>query len=132
MHAPITSLYAGLCALIFALLSAAVIRIRRRERIPLLDGGREDLKRAMRAQGNFAEYVPLLLILLFLMENNGFHPLFLHAFGLAILISRTLHAYSVHVHELRAQSYRLRVIAMATTLSLLALGGIGLIGTALR
>ena len=37
------------------------------------DGGRQDLQQAIRSHGNFAEYVPLGLILLGCLEANHIH-----------------------------------------------------------
>jgi uncharacterized membrane protein YecN with MAPEG domain len=53
----VTPLYAGLLTLWFLVLSIRVARIR--ERIPFGDNGDVDFVRVVRAQANFAEYVPL-------------------------------------------------------------------------
>ena len=64
-HALIVSpLYVGLCALVFVVLSARVIRGRNRRGVNLGHGGHADLETAMRVRGNFAEYVPLALLLI--------------------------------------------------------------------
>ena len=70
----VTPLYAALLALWFVVLSLHVIRCRREARVSLGDGGNGRLQRAIRAQANFAEYVPLALVLLpaFVMYMNRF------------------------------------------------------------
>jgi uncharacterized protein len=131
MILPLTSLYAGLVALLFLRLSFGVILIRRRERIPFFDGGNPALTRAVRAHGNCAEYAPLLLILLALMENGGIPPILLHAFGLALTASRCAHAYSILTYEPQTGSYTFRFWSILTTFILLAIGGLTAAGLGL-
>ena len=59
---PVTSLYAGVAALAFVAMSMLVVRRRRRLRVALGDGGNRLLARTIRGHGNFAEYVPLALL----------------------------------------------------------------------
>ena len=67
---PITALYAGLLAPLFLLLSVRVIRQRRGAKVAVRgDGGDAMLLRRMRVHANFAEYVPLALLLMALAEN---------------------------------------------------------------
>ncbi len=54
----VTSFIAAMLTAIFIKLSFAVIGLRRKNQVGLGSGGYEDLERAIRAQGNFAEYVP--------------------------------------------------------------------------
>ena len=53
--------------------------------------GEEALSRSIRAQGNFIEYTPFFLILLFIAEFNGSHPHFLYLVSGLFLISRLMH-----------------------------------------
>jgi uncharacterized membrane protein YecN with MAPEG domain len=93
--APITALYAALLALLFLALSVLVIRQRLEAKVALGLGKAEGLLRASRAHGNFAEYVPILLVLLLLLELGGSRPWLLHALGAAILLGRVLHASGI-------------------------------------
>ena len=81
-----TALYAGLLAPLFVLLSVRVIALRYSGQVALGDGGDALLARRVRVQANFAEYVPLGLILLGLSESLGAPALLLHALGLALLV----------------------------------------------
>ncbi len=90
----ITSLYAGLCALLFVVISLRVIFVRRANRVSLGTGGNDVLERRMRAQGNAAEYMPIALILLVAAELGGAPDLLLHAFGAVFLLGRMMHAYA--------------------------------------
>ena len=63
----VTPLYAGLLTLWFTLLSVRVMNLRRRG-IAFGDGGDIGVTRIIRAQANFAEYVPLALLLMGFLE----------------------------------------------------------------
>jgi len=90
-----TALYAALLALIFIVLSVAVVRQRRRFQVALGDGGHAPLQRAIRAHANFAEYVPLALLVLFLAEYSGLQPTLVHLLGIILLCARISHAFGV-------------------------------------
>ena len=64
----ITPLYAALAAVILIVLALRVIGARRSRRVAIGDGADEDLARRIRAHGNFAEYTPLALVLILLLE----------------------------------------------------------------
>lgn len=49
----------------------------------------------MRVHSNFAEYVPITLILILFVEAQGGPPLLVHALGALLLIGRSVHAYGV-------------------------------------
>jgi hypothetical protein len=87
-------LYAGLLALFFCALSVRVIEYRRGG-ISLGDGGNPELNRAIRGHANFAEYVPLALLLLALLELSHISIYVLHALGLTLLAARLLHGYAL-------------------------------------
>ena len=88
----ITSLYAALLSVVFVILSVRVIRLRRDGGIGLGDGGERTLLRAIRAHGNFSEYVPLALLLMLLAELSHRPPWIIHALGVLLLLGRGLHA----------------------------------------
>ncbi len=67
----VTPIYAAVLALVFVGLSVRTIRLRRRARIAVGDGGDPRLARAMRVHTNFAEYVPLALLLIYFAESAG-------------------------------------------------------------
>lgn len=92
MPFPITSLYAGLAALLLVALSLRVIRARYATRIEIGDGGDPGLTRRIRAQANFVEYVPLALVVIALAEAGGTPAWLLHALGAGLLLGRVAHA----------------------------------------
>ena len=91
----ITPYYALALILILVGLTVNVIRMRYTLRVSLLDGGNPDLTKAMRAHGNFIEYVPLCLLLIALCELNGSVDWIIHALGAALVLSRLFHATSI-------------------------------------
>lgn len=92
MSPSITALYAGLLAILYLVLAGRVVAQRRRARVGLGTGGDTALERAVRVHGNFAEYVPLFLVLLLLAELGGAAGTFLHALGAAFFLARIGHA----------------------------------------
>ncbi|MEJ8809623.1 MAPEG family protein [Variovorax ureilyticus] len=109
---PIVWLYAALLALLFVGLSFRTLVMRRRLRIVIGDAGDERMLRAMRVHSNFAEYVPLNLLLMYFVSSTLPQPWFLHALGISILLGRVLHA--VGVSQIR-ERYGFRVTGMALT-----------------
>ena len=95
----VTPLYAGLLGLWFFILSFRVIRRRGSGRISLGDGGNADMLRVIRAQANFAEYVPLALLLMLMLEMGRSSIYVLHALGLTLLVARLLHGYALSFTE---------------------------------
>lgn len=91
----ITPLYAGLLGLWYLVLSAQVIRGRRTSGLSLGDGGEAAMQRVIRGHGNFAEYVPFILLLIALLEMRQIPSWQLHGLGLALLIGRVLHGYAL-------------------------------------
>ena len=115
-HLAATPLWAALLALLYVGLAAQVIRARYRTRTALGDGDDPGLMRAIRAHANFAEYVPLILILLILAELQAARPWLLHLLGAMLFIGRALHAYGIsQVDEVLPR----RSIGMALTFAVL-------------
>ena len=93
----ITSIIASVLTIIFVRLSFAVIRLRRKNKVGLGNGGHEELERAIRAQGNFAEYVPFGIILIACLEING-APWWLVAVpGITLIAGRLIHAKGINM-----------------------------------
>lgn len=109
-----TSIYAGLCGLLMAWLALQAIKERRSNKVKLGDGGNFQLQSAIRAHGNFAEYMPITIILLFLLEYNGMHYLVIHVIGIAFLAGRWTHAQGLLKDNLRK-----RVMGMGFTLNII-------------
>jgi|SRR5579872_871200 len=124
-HALIVSpLYVGLCALIFFWLSVLVIRRRAIHRTWFGDGGHADLQRAIRVQANCAEYTPLALLVIVVLEAAGYRPWIVHALGMALVVGRILHAWGL---ARSASASAGRFVGINLTFLVLAVGGVLLI-----
>lgn len=88
----ITASYAALLTLMYMVLSINVTRARYRNRVSLLDGDKPDMRKNMRIHGNFSEYVPLALIVIFFAEIGGASLWTLHLLGSGLFLGRILHA----------------------------------------
>jgi len=93
---PITAVFTALLALMLVAISIRITVLRAGKKINLLDGGDEQLRRAIRVQGNFIEYVPMALIMLALIEVSGAKPWLVYAFGAALLVARIVHAFGLY------------------------------------
>ena len=88
----ITSLYTSLSALLIVWLSLSVIKLRRKNRISIGDGGIEELQLAIRTHSNAVEYIPIALLLLLTLELNGAPKILIHLLGATLIIGRIFHA----------------------------------------
>ncbi len=94
----ITSIYGGLLGIWFLILSIRVIK-GRGSGISIGDGGDAQMLRLIRGHANFAEYTPLILVLIAMAEYQGMAPLWIHAWGASLLIGRVLHGYAFCFHH---------------------------------
>jgi uncharacterized membrane protein YecN with MAPEG domain len=118
------ALYLPVFALFFVFLSLNVIRTRRREKIGLGAGGNRAVERAMRVHANFAEYVPLTLILLLVLELYGASGLLLNLLLLTLLVGRGVHAWGV---SREPETFVFRVTGMVMTFSVIILASLALL-----
>lgn len=96
---PITALYGGILGLLALILSIRITVMRARTKIVLQDGGNQDMVAAVRCFGNFAEYVPLALILIAVLEINGASATTLHALGAALVAGRVIHPFGLDANK---------------------------------
>ena len=90
----VTPLYAGLLTIWFVILSARVVNLRRRG-IAFGDKGDVSVVRVVRAQANFAEYVPLALLMMGFLEASRYSIYVLHLLGVTLLVARLLHGFAL-------------------------------------
>jgi uncharacterized membrane protein YecN with MAPEG domain len=120
----VTSIIAAVLTAVFIRLSFNVIGLRRKNKVGLGSGGNEDLERAIRAQGNFAEYVPFGLILLACLELNGAVWWLVAIPGVTLIIGRLIHAIGINTPP---PDFSKRVLGMKFTfITLMALVGLNL------
>lgn len=94
---PATLATAGMLGLVYLILSVRVIQGRYRHRVALGDAGNPELAALIRAHGNFAEYVPLLLVLMALVEVSGGPLVPLAGCGAALVAARVAHAVGMAI-----------------------------------
>ena len=122
----IVAVYTGVLALIFLVLSARTIQARVSQRISLGDGDNFEMRSRMRAHANFAEYVPIILLLMWLMAAQGFSSWVIHALGIATVVARVLHPFGLAIKKspnpprFIGATLTLTVLAVAAILVLLA------------
>lgn len=93
---PITGFYAGLLGLILLWLSIRIVTaVRAKAEISYGDGGNPEYTVILRGQGNFVEYVPLILILMAVNELGGTGAAWLHGMGVTLVIARLLHPFGL-------------------------------------
>jgi uncharacterized membrane protein YecN with MAPEG domain len=118
----ITGLYAGILALFYVGLTFNVIARRRYHGVPFGDKDIPEMRRAIRVHGNFAEYVPLALICIMLLEMQGAGAGMIHFLCGTLLLARVLHAIA-----LTKSNFQLRIAGTMGTQIVMALAGIKLV-----
>jgi uncharacterized membrane protein YecN with MAPEG domain len=116
----ITPLYAGFLALLFFVLSIRVIRMRGTG-ISLGDGGNPLMLRRIRGHGNFAEYVPLILLMMGFLEFSHYPAYLLHGIGIVLVAGRLLHGYALSFTEKFSLGRFLGTVLTFTALNVSAL-----------
>lgn len=119
MSFQVTSLLAGVFALMMVALSLPISLRRIAVRSASMDAKDDVLRRRIRAHGNFTEYAPTALIVLALVEVGGAPPLLVWSLGAAFAGSRLLHAFGM----LCANSMPPRAIAMTVQHAAFLAGG---------
>ena len=123
----ITALYAGLLTILLFVLSIRVIGLRGNPAFSFIAHGKGDeelLQRAIRAHGNFTEYVPMMLILLAFLELSATSEFKLHLLGGAFSLGRVMHGVCF---GFMSSNMLLRVGGTALTLFPLVAAAIALI-----
>lgn len=116
--------YAALLALMFVALSIRVIKTRRQERVAIGDDGNPRLRRIIGVHNNFAQYVPLALLLLAFIELAAAPLLLVHILCLMLLVGRCIHAYGV---SQESENFRFRALGMRLTFAAIALAALYLL-----
>ncbi len=113
----IVGFYMAICTVGLIYLSMRVIGVRRARRVSVGHQGDAALERAMRAQANFTEYVPLALLMLALAEAQGLPAWTVHLLGMGLVASRAAHFLGFRGE---AAPMQLRVGGMVGTFGVLA------------
>jgi uncharacterized protein len=117
----ITAVFASILALMFIKLSFDVIGFRRKNKVSLGAGGFDELERAIRAHGNFAEYVPFGLFLIGALELNGAPFELVAPLGVLLIAGRYFHAKGINEPP---PEFTNRVLGMKLTFAALGLSAL--------
>ncbi|MEM9396685.1 MAG: MAPEG family protein [Pseudomonadota bacterium] len=118
----VTALYTAILAIWLIVLSFRVIALRGNPAFSFFAFGKEDstsLDRAIRGHGNLTEYAPMMLLLLFFLEQQGASAGLLHGLGGTFLLGRLMHGFCFAFMK---KSMVLRIGGMVLTLTCLLLG----------
>lgn len=118
-----TALYFTVFGLLTVFHAYRVIKLRKKYRVGIGDGGHPELTRMIRVHGNHIEFVPIGLILLIALEFVQSPVWYLHLCGMTLLAGRLLHAYGLSQTE-GVSFGRLR--GMQLTLLSLLLSSVGI------
>jgi uncharacterized protein len=92
---PVSLTFAGALALVNLWLAFRTVQVRRVGKVLVGDGANPRLLARMRAQANFVEYTPFILILIALIEIAGAPRGWLWAIGIVYVAARILHAFGM-------------------------------------
>lgn len=124
----ITPFYAAIFGLMLLVLSVRTLRLRRVLGIAIGDRNNPEMLRAMRVHANFVEYVPITLLLIFMLEMQGGSAFVTNLLCLVLLAGRVVHAIGL---SQSAEDFRFRVFGMAMTFASLGLAAAYLIARTL-
>jgi uncharacterized membrane protein YecN with MAPEG domain len=121
--------YAALLTFLYIFLSSRVIQSRSATRIGIGTGGNRGLERRMRIHANFAEYVPLALLLLVFMEMQGRPAWLLHLLCAALVLARIGHVIALWDEK---EIFQLRVVSVSATFVIMLVAAISVLARALQ
>src|SRR3954468_807627 len=120
----ITAGYLGILGLLYAALGLQVSRLRRGHRVLFGDGDNIKLRSAIRAHANFAEYVPLIVLMVAMLEMSGLAAIRVHLLMAALLLARLLHPLGMYVGPRTLRFQICRVGGISLTLLVLAVSAV--------
>lgn len=116
--------YAAILVLIFVFLSVRVVQMRASAKIGIGTGNNPAMERRIRVHGNFAEYVPIALLLLAFMEMQSQPRFIIHILCILLIAARIVHAIGVTpVNE----NFPMRVASVLTTFGVLVVASLMLL-----
>lgn len=124
MTLPVTAFVAAICALL--LLATAIDTVRQRLRLKAAFGDHGDAKliSASRSHGNLAEYAPITIILLGLLETARANHMALMVIGAIFLIGRVAHVIGLYTPSEPGKAPLGRQVGVAATFGTLLILGL--------
>ena len=124
MTLPVTAFVAAICALL--LLATAIDTVRQRLRLKAAFGDHGDAKliSASRSHGNLAEYAPITVILLGLLETARANHMALMVIGAIFLVGRVAHVIGLYTPSEPGKAPLGRQVGVAATFGTLLILGL--------
>lgn len=99
MILPVTTMLAGVLALMLVWLTFGTIKQRLETETSLGDGGHASLQTAVRIHGNFIEYAPIALILIGLLEFQNAPDMLVMGLAGVFVVARLLHPIGMKMEK---------------------------------
>lgn len=124
MTLPVTAFVAAICTLL--LLATAIDTVRQRLRLKAAFGDHGDAKliSASRSHGNLAEYAPITIILLGLLETARANHIALMVIGAIFLVGRVAHVIGLYTPSEPGKAPLGRQVGVAATFGTLLILGL--------
>lgn len=119
----ITPLVTALLAVLYVVLSIMVIRLRYIHKVSLGDADVEPLRQMVRSHANFAEYVPLSLLMLWFLESIVYAHGLVVVLGALLILGRVSHVIGMT----RPGLFRFRQAGMLLTFTVIITAAVRLI-----
>jgi uncharacterized protein len=120
MQSPsITAAYLAVLALLYAALAIRVVQLRRRNRAGFGDADNAQLRSAIRAHGHFAEYVPIIALMVAMLEISGLPASSVHGLMGTLLVARLLHPFGMYAKPGTLQFRVGRIWGMTITIGVM-------------
>ena len=115
----ITGFYLSILLLLYIVLGLQVSRLRRGNRVLFGDGDNIKLRSAIRAHANFAEYVPIIALMVGMLEMSGISATRVHLLMGALLLARLIQPIGMYVGPRTWQFQVCRVGGILITLAVM-------------
>jgi uncharacterized membrane protein YecN with MAPEG domain len=101
---------------LYIFLSVKVIKLRQKNKLPTGSNDEIAFKNAIRAHANCAEYLPLILLELYILSHFEVNVLVFSVLCMTAIAARAFHAYGLNVQELKNPPiYKGRKLGMILT-----------------
>ena len=115
----VTAGYLAVLALIYTALAVNVVGLRNTNRAAFGDGDNPVLRSAIRAHAHFAEYVPVITLMVAMLEMSGIASSRVHLLMGALLFSRLAHPAGMYAGPMSVPFRIFRIGAMWLTMIVL-------------
>ena len=127
MFPSVTAFYAALLGLFYVVLSGWVVAGRLGKQTLFGDGGDDGMMRRVRSHANFAEYVPLALILIGLYESDGGGATLVRILLVVLLAARLMHPIGMLAGPNTPRQFIFRGGGIVATFIVMAVAAIALL-----